>query len=89
MPIYRFNASRGNDTRPDVRWARLKDERAARHHAKLLIREFVANGRYTDLAQWRLDVKDESGELLLSVPFEDSGGAIATPVQDPHRRNDA
>ena len=28
--------------------------------------------RYTDLAQWRLDVKDERGELLLSVLFEES-----------------
>ncbi len=71
MPIYRFNASWGNNARPDVRWARLKDEEAARHHARLLIREFTVNGADTDLAEWRMDVRDQGGELLLSIPFDD------------------
>jgi hypothetical protein len=50
----------------------LKDEEAARRYAKLLIPEFVAKGRHTDLTHWRLDVKDETGELLFSIPLQES-----------------
>jgi hypothetical protein len=73
MPIYRFNAIRGENVCPDVRWAYLKDEDAARHYAKLLIGEFVTNRRHTDLADWRLDVRDQTGELLISIPLQDTG----------------
>jgi hypothetical protein len=72
MPIYRFTAVQGDNACPDVRWAHLKDEDAAHHYAKLLIQEFVAKGRYTDLTHWRLDVKDQTGELLLSIPLQES-----------------
>jgi hypothetical protein len=72
MPIYRFTAAHGDKTCPDVRWAHLKDEEAARRYAKLLIPEFVAKGRHTDLTHWRLDVKDETGELLFSIPLQES-----------------
>jgi hypothetical protein len=41
--------------------------------AKLLVEESVASGRYPDCTDWRLDVKDENGELLLSIPFRDTG----------------
>ena len=74
MPIYRFNAARSDQCCPDVRWLRLKDQEAARHFAKLLVEEFVASGHYADWADWRLDVRDENGELLLSVPFRANGG---------------
>jgi len=39
---------------------------------KILIQEFIAKGRYTDLTRWRLDVKDQTGELLLSIPLQES-----------------
>lgn len=72
MPIYCFNAAKLADCCPDVRWTRLKDEEAARRFAKLLVEEFVASGRYADCSDWRLDVRDENGGLLLSIPFQDS-----------------
>ena len=71
LPIYRFTAVQGDNACPDVRWAHLKDEEAARHYAKLLIQEFFAKGRYTDLTHWRLEVKDQIGELLLSIPLQE------------------
>jgi hypothetical protein len=72
MPIYRFTAIQGHNACPDVRCAHLKDQEAAGHYAKLLIREFLEKSSHADLAQWRLDVKDQTGELLLSIPLQDS-----------------
>jgi hypothetical protein len=35
----------------------------------LLIKEFVSSGRYSDSTRIRLEVKDDTGALLLSIPF--------------------
>jgi hypothetical protein len=61
-----------NESLPGCALGAFEREEAARRFAKLLIEDFVANGRYGVCTDWRLDVKDESGELLLSIPFRDS-----------------
>ena len=69
MPIYRFAVRREDDHDADVRWTHLPDKEAARRFANLLIKEFVSSGRYSDSTRTRLEVKDDTGALLLSIPF--------------------
>ena len=45
------------------------DKETARRFANLLIKEFVSSGRYSDSTRIRLEVKDDTGALLLSIPF--------------------
>jgi hypothetical protein len=69
MPIYRFAVRREGDHDSDVRWTHLPDKETARRFANLLIKEFVSSGRYSDSTRTCLEVKDDSGALLLSIPF--------------------
>ena len=69
MPIYRFTVRREDDPDADVRWTHLPDKETARRFANLLIKEFVSSGRYSDAARACLEVKDDTGDLLLSIPF--------------------
>jgi hypothetical protein len=47
----------------------LPDKETARRFADILIEEFVANGRHAVSARACLEVKDDSGSLVLSIPF--------------------
>jgi hypothetical protein len=47
----------------------LPDNETARRFADLLINEFVSSGRYAVPARACLEVKDDAGSLLLSIPF--------------------
>jgi hypothetical protein len=69
MPIYQFAVRRENDQAADVRWRHLPDKETARRFANLLIDDFVSSGRYVASARTCLEVKDDSGYLLLSIPF--------------------
>jgi hypothetical protein len=69
MPIYQFAVRREENQNADVRWTHLPDKETARRFAHLLIKEFVSNGRYADSTRTRLEVKDDAGDLLLSIPF--------------------
>jgi hypothetical protein len=69
MPIYRFAVRREDDHDADVRWTHLPGKETARRFANLLIKEFVSSGRYSDSTRTRLEVKDDTGALLLSIPF--------------------
>jgi hypothetical protein len=69
MPIYQFAVRREDNQNADVRWTHLPDKERARRFAHLLIREFVSSGRYGDSTRTCLEVKDDTGDLLLSIPF--------------------
>jgi hypothetical protein len=69
MPIYRFAVRREDDQDADIRWRHLPDKETARRFANQLIDEFVSSGRYAASARTCLEVKDDSGYLLLSIPF--------------------
>jgi hypothetical protein len=71
MPIYRFAVRREDDHDADIRWTHLPDKVTARRFANLLIKEFVSSGRYSDSTRTYLEVKDDAGALLLSIPFPD------------------
>ena len=55
---------------PDVRYTHLADEEAARRYAKLLIHELAPSGFYSSRSCF-LEVKDETGSLLFSIPFRE------------------
>ncbi len=67
MPIYRFIVKPDHQD-PDMRLTHLPDGEAARRYARILIREFKASGRYLD-PRSRVDVQDEMGEPVTSIPF--------------------
>jgi hypothetical protein len=69
MPIYQFAVRREDDQEADMRWTHLPDKETARRFGKLLIKEFISSGRYSDAARVRLEIKDDAGDLLLSIPF--------------------
>ncbi len=72
MPIYQFVVVVGDhEYDPSVRWTHLPDEEAALRYGHLLIREFKSSGRYPDASHSRLEVKDDMGEPLLSISFQD------------------
>ena len=72
MPIYQFVVvDSDHEYDPSVRWTHLPDEEAALRYGHLLIREFKSSGRYPDTPHWRLEVKDDMGEPLISIPFRD------------------
>ena len=72
MPIYQFVVIRGDhEDGPSVRWTHLPDEEAALRYAHLLIKDFKSSGRYPDASHSRLEVKDDMGEPLISIPFGD------------------
>ena len=73
MPIYRFVVvDSDHEYDPSVRWIHLPDEEAALRYGHLLIREFKSSGRYPDTPPLaRLEVKDDMGEPLISIPFRD------------------
>ena len=72
MPIYRFAVRREDDHDADVRWTHLPDKEAARR-ANLLIKEFVSSGRYAHSSRSHLEVKDDTGGVLLSIPIRQFG----------------
>lgn len=69
MPIYQFAVRQEDDQDADVRWTHLPDKETARRFANLLIREFISSGRYADSTRACLEIKDDTGDLLLSIPF--------------------
>lgn len=73
MPIYQFAVRREDDQDADVRWRHLPDKETARGFANLLINEFVSSGRYAASTRTCLEVKDDTGYLLLSIPFPPIG----------------
>ena len=77
MPVYQFAVRRDSIQDPDVRWTHLSDDEAARRFANLLIKELVSSGRYAQSLRSHLEVKDDSGGVLLSIPIRQFGfGAI-------------
>jgi len=73
MPVYQFAVRQDSVQDPDVRWTHLSDDEAARRFANLLIKEFVSTGRYAQSSRSRLEVKDDSGGVLLSIPIRQFG----------------
>ena len=71
MPVYEFAVKWDDDQTPDVRYTRLADEEAARRYAKLLIQELAPGGFYSSRSCF-LEVKDETGSLLFSIPFRET-----------------
>ena len=69
MPIYQFAIRREDDHDADIRWRHLPDKETARRFADLLINEFVSSGRHAVSNRACLEVKDDAGFLLLSIPF--------------------
>jgi hypothetical protein len=69
MPIYQFAVRREDDQDADIRWTHLPDKETARRFGNLLIKEFISSGRYSDSTRARLEIKDDTGDLLLSIPF--------------------
>jgi hypothetical protein len=70
MPVYQFAVKRSSDQDPDILWTHLADADAARRYANLLIKEFVSSGRYSHVSRPHLEVKDDAGGLLLSIPIQ-------------------
>jgi hypothetical protein len=70
MPAYQFAIKWAADQSPDVRYSHLTDEEAARRYAKLLIHELAPSGFYSSRSCF-LEVKDETGSLLFSIPFRE------------------
>jgi hypothetical protein len=70
MPVYQFAVKWDDDQNPDVRYTRLADEEAARRYAKLLIHKLASSGFYSS-RPCLLEVKDETGSLLFSIPFRE------------------
>ena len=70
MPVYQFAVKWDADQTPDVRYTHLADEEAARRYAKLLIHELAPSGFYSSRSCF-LEVKDETGSLLFSIPFRE------------------
>jgi hypothetical protein len=73
MPVYQFAVRQDSVQDPDVRWTHLSDDEAARRFANLLIKEFVSTGRYAQSSRSRLEVKDDCGGVLLSIPIRQFG----------------
>jgi hypothetical protein len=72
MPVYQFAVRRDDEQDPDVRWTHLPDQETARRFADLLMKEFeefVSNGRYANASQAFLEVRDDTGGILFSIPF--------------------
>jgi hypothetical protein len=69
MPIYQFTVRWEDDQDADVRWRHLPDKETARRFANLLINECVSSGRHAASTRAFLEVKDETGYLLLAIPF--------------------
>ena len=70
MPVYQFAVKWDDDQTPDVRYTHLANEEAARRYAKLLIHELAPSGFYSSRSCF-LEVKDETGSLLFSIPFRE------------------
>jgi hypothetical protein len=51
----------------------LSDDDAARRFANLLLKEFVSSGRYAHSPRSHLEVKDDTGGILLSIPIRQFG----------------
>ena len=73
MPVYQFAVKRDSVRDPDVRWTHLSDDDAARRFANLLVKEFVSSGRYAHSPRSHLEVKDDTGGVLLSIPIRQFG----------------
>ena len=73
MPVNQFAVKRDSVPDPDVRWTHLSDDEAARRFANLLVKEFVSSGRYAHSSRSHLEVKDDTGGVLLSIPIRQFG----------------
>jgi hypothetical protein len=68
MPIYRFVVRREDDPDANVVDAFTRQGNGA-PLCQSAYKEFVSSARYSDAARACLEVKDDTGDLLLSIPF--------------------
>jgi hypothetical protein len=68
MPVYQF-AVRSNEGAPDARYVHLANDEAAWRYGELLAKESASTGFYPYSANSRVEVKDETGSVLFSIPF--------------------
>jgi hypothetical protein len=71
MPVYQFAVKWNEDPASDARYAHLANDKAARHYADLLAKESASIGFYPYSSRWRVEVKDETGSVLFSIPFQE------------------
>ena len=71
MPVYQFAVRWNEDRAFDVRYTHLADEAAARRHAKQLANESASTGFYPYSCRSRVEVKNEAGSVLFSIPFRE------------------
>jgi hypothetical protein len=79
MPRYFFNTRIGTDLIVDSRGVVLRDPDHAWEVARSTITELLAKGNQAGLLAARLEVTDESGEIVLEFPFSE---AIGIPIRD-------
>jgi hypothetical protein len=71
MPVYQFAVRWNEDPASDARYAHLANDEAARHYAELLAKESASTGFYPYSSCSRVEVKDETGTVLFSIPFRE------------------
>ena len=71
MPVYQFAVRWNEDRASDVRYTHLADEAAARRYAKQLANESASTGFYPYSCRSRVEVKNEAGSVLFSIPFRE------------------
>jgi len=71
MPVYQFAVRWNEDRASDVRYTHLADEAAARRYAKQLADESASTGFYPYSCRSRVEVKNEAGSVLFSIPFRE------------------
>ncbi|MGZ3411067.1 MAG: DUF6894 family protein [Xanthobacteraceae bacterium] len=74
MPRYYFNTRVGDDLIVDPEGAVLRDPDHAWEVARATIVGLLANGKQASLLSARLEVTDESGEIVLEFPFTEALG---------------
>jgi len=70
MPLYFFNSRSPKAYHPDLGGVELEDIVAVRFLALKTIRELASDPfKPVDYVYWTLEVADESGQTVLTVPF--------------------
>ena len=72
MPVYQFAV---NETVSEIPMSGGHICRTTKRprFANLLVKEFVSSGRYADSSHSHLEVKDDTGGVLLSIPIRQFG----------------
>ena len=79
MPVYQFAVRWNEDRASDVRYTHLADEAAARRYAKQLADESASTGFYPYSCRSRVEVKNEDGSVLFSIPFREMAPRVLFP----------